>query len=157
MQIGQKGKEHQSHGENVFPLRNPGDGFDLNRMEAEEKSREESRPPVGKDFLNEEEHQRGVEKMKNHVVEMVPERLEVPDFVVQSIAQNLEGEVISHNRFRKDSEDPLPAQVTNVSISPHIIGVIEVNKGIGQAFVVDSEDGQEKKKNQEPIRGQVFR
>jgi hypothetical protein len=137
MEKSKKSPEEEESREEVVPLRNPGNGLDLERVKSEEKG-------SGKGHLflifilcklaEEVPEEKSVQDMENHVGQMISQKVQMPEVVVNHKGQKKQGQVVNSVKLGKDLTQVSPRVLSNEGIIGHIQIIIKAH---GQGLVVE--------------------
>ncbi len=133
-QIRQQAREVEQGIEHVLPLRDPGHGFHVHRVDPKEERRDRGGPePPARELPDEEEHETGVQDVKEQVDPVVREGLGAREGVVHGQGRHRERVVVAAQR----SEEPAQRRVRHDRVLRHVVIVVPVRELVVEAGHVD--------------------
>ena len=135
-QVAHDAQQKERGAEKVFPFRNPGDGFHVQGMKAEQEARRSSgdqNRPIARQCLRpasgggspcdlhkpccQEKHQESVGDVEKKVRQMMSERIQSPDGVIRGMGYPCEGMPIVGMEIEKSPTEKLSSMTAAITLS----------------------------------------
>ena len=140
--VGQEREHPAQAGEHVLPLRHPGYGLDVKRMDGKERGNERRRAERARHARQRREQRQRAARVDDDVGPVVTGRVEAEQLAVQHVRDPRERMPVGGVAGRHRPADVLEADAApHVAVLAHVVGVVVVHELVEPRRGVDGENG----------------
>ena len=116
--------KEEGRGKDVFPGGDPGDGLDVGGMHREEKPGHRGEPESPEESQPHHDRERGVQRVEDDLLQVIPERFQAPETVVHDVGHELERHVAHEIGLRENVAQVLARPGADPRILGHVPRIV---------------------------------